>query len=360
MKLHKKVSVWLLVTVLLSGAASASADVTTGRLSRLADNLIAGYLEKNPGAATLAVFPLDADEDLTKQKSGSAVSDILARSFFSNKNFTLIEPGEFNSVLPERDAQTPETAQTNAQVRLGKLMGAKLVLLGSIQKLGKKYQVSVRLVKTETGEVAGAAYEEFPAGAFREDLHIKKDETIGFYSLLDYRFNGNDAATLVNPLDSSTPRSFNSMTLCFGVLYKPVKKLVFNLDTSVIPVYSKARDSLAAGVDYELALGIMSLGAAYANIINERLSYNLGAGLSKVKGTWRDESDVDTSFLENVTITIPYIKAGIEYRPKTRLGLSFALRYDLKKLEIKDRETPSSVLAAYSRLSIQPAITLYF
>ena len=60
----------------------------------------------------------------------------------------------------EQRLQLTGVVDTETAVQLGKILGAKTLLLGNVDKFGGKYHVTARLVETETGEVISVAYEE--------------------------------------------------------------------------------------------------------------------------------------------------------------------------------------------------------
>lgn len=340
--------------VLLCAAGPAFADETTQKISRLADNLIKSYAQKTQEPTTLAVFPLTTDEALAKKRLGAAVSDILARNFFANKTFTLVERAEFDRILAEQKLHASGIIESETQVRLGKMMGAKTILLGNIQKVGGKYQVNTRLVSTESGEVTASAYEEFLVSAFQEDLKINTDETVGVSPFIDFRANSNKTEAISSAYDTSSPKAFNSILGGIGVFYKPAKHVMFTFDAFGGGTYFKTRTSNQAYF-YELTLKGTAFGAAYAGKFSEKLPYSLGGGFSAVAGYWKN-----MPLKKSNTVTVPYIRARIEYKPKQRFGIALALKYDLKKIEIKDRDGAHNTLVEFSQLAIQPAITLYF
>lgn len=180
-------------------------------------------------------------------------------------------------------------------------------------------------------------------------------ETIGFSPFVDLRSNSNNTKVVTSAFDTSTPKSFTSVLLGVSVFYEPVKHVIFNFDAFGGGTYFRTRTS-TSGSTYETTLKGASFGAAYAGGFSENILFRLGGGMSAVSGKWRD-----VPFLRKpITTTTPYLKAGIEYKPKTRFGLSLALRYDLKKIEVKDRGPVPNTLVEFSQLAIQPAITLYF
>ncbi len=354
MKSQTKIGASLLAAMVLFSATSAFADGTTNKLSRLADNLIKSYSQKTQEATTLAVFPLNTDEALAKNNLGQSVSDILARRFFESKSFTLVERSEFNRILSEQKLHASGIVESDTQVRLGKMMGAKTILLGNIQKVGKNYQVNVRLVNVESGEVTAAAYDEFPVSAFQEDLRITTDETVGISPFVDFRSNDNKTKAIVSSYDISAPKAFSSILGGIGVFYKPTGHAMFTFDAFSGSTFFRTRTSDHAYF-YELTLRGSSFGAAYAGKFSEKLPFSLGAGFTAVAGYWNN-----MPLKKSNTVSVPFIRARIEFNPKQRFGLALAVKYDLQKIEVKDRNGAHNTLVEFSQIAIQPAFTLYF
>ncbi|OGR81072.1 MAG: hypothetical protein A2X32_09010 [Elusimicrobia bacterium GWC2_64_44] len=297
---------------------------------------------------------MSTDEALAKKNLGQSVSDILARGFFTNKDFTLVERSEFNRILSEQKLQASGIVESETQVRLGKMMGAKTILLGNIQKVGKNYQVNVRLVNVESGEVTAAAYDEFLVSAFQEDLRITSEETIGVSPFMDIRSNDNKTKTITSAYDTSTPKAFTSVLPGIGVFYRPVKHLMFVFDAFGGGTYFKTRTSNNTYF-YELTLRGTSFGAAYAGGFGEKLPFSLGAGVTGVAGYWKN-----MPLKKSATVAVPYLRARLEFKPTQRFGIALAVKYDLKKIEIKDRDGAHDTLVEFSQLALQPALTLYF
>ena len=113
--------------------------------------------------------------------AGQGVADMLITALVQSGTFNVVERKELNKVLAEQHlgqsgAVTPQTAPA-----VGKLLGADLLVLGSITELGTKDRtvsggatlfgakinsktaraaVDIRLVNTTTGEIIAAATEE--------------------------------------------------------------------------------------------------------------------------------------------------------------------------------------------------------
>jgi len=57
--------------------------VTRNKPNDLSERLITSFTAKTPGKTVIAIFPLNADEKLTKRKVGFAVSEIISREFIN-------------------------------------------------------------------------------------------------------------------------------------------------------------------------------------------------------------------------------------------------------------------------------------
>jgi len=103
----------------------------------------------------LGVFPLEVgDADL-----GRTFSELLAMEFLSH-GYQVVERTRFESLVAEQNYAASKLFDPDYSVRLGKLVGADTIVLGSIQQLdaygfGGHWKVigtvTLRLVDTETG-----------------------------------------------------------------------------------------------------------------------------------------------------------------------------------------------------------------
>ena len=93
-------------------------------------------------------------------------------------------------------------------VHIGKLIGATHVLVGSVDKLVKEYQVNTRIVKVETGEVQFTGYETFPADAFEEEAKsylnlVPSSQVLGIYAMYNYNLGSSPLSkTIPNPINT--------------------------------------------------------------------------------------------------------------------------------------------------------------
>lgn len=179
-------------------------------------------------------------------------------------------------------------------------------------------------------------------------------ETLGISPFVDFRSNDNKTQTITSSYDTSAPKAFNSILPGIGVFYKPGKHVMLTFDTFGGGAYFRTRTSNQVYF-YELTLRGASLGAAYAGAFSEKLPFSLGAGYTAVAGYWKN-----MPLKKSNTVTVPYIRARIEFKPKQRFGIALAVKYDLKKIGVKDRDGAHNTLVEFSQLAVQPALTLYF
>lgn len=75
----------------------------------------------------------------------------------------LIERGQLDLPLKEQDFTHGSRVDPETRARLGRIIGAEVVVLGSFQQAGSVLRASARFVHVETGEVLDTARVEGPA-----------------------------------------------------------------------------------------------------------------------------------------------------------------------------------------------------
>jgi len=111
-------------------------------------------------ARTIAVIPfVNNTGDAWLDSTGAALADIVSARLVGLKGYTLVERQRLAQIAAEaRLAMTGLTDEASA-AQLGKLAGADILALGSYSQAGGKAALSVRLVKSESGEILAVATE---------------------------------------------------------------------------------------------------------------------------------------------------------------------------------------------------------
>lgn len=105
---------------------------------------------KNP----VAVIPfknLGADPGL--DWLGSGIAETMISDLRKAKTYTLVERGQIEIALYEILSQKQTVSEDAAAVRVGRLVGAKSVVVGGYQQAGKALRINARFVEVETGVI---------------------------------------------------------------------------------------------------------------------------------------------------------------------------------------------------------------
>ena len=97
------------------------------------------------------VAVLDFKSILAPSDLGIAVAEILRTELIGVGDYTVIERGMLEEILSEQELQLTGAVDSETAVEIGKLTGAKLVVIGSIVKTGSVYTINSRFIDVETG-----------------------------------------------------------------------------------------------------------------------------------------------------------------------------------------------------------------
>lgn len=115
---------------------------------------------------TVAVMPF---KDLSGQKGavGEALRETVTADLREARGVTVIERGAIDKVLGEQALQAMRAdLDPLSTVKVGKLLGASLLVTGAYQRDATSIRLTARFVKVETGEIVGSAKVDGPAGDF--------------------------------------------------------------------------------------------------------------------------------------------------------------------------------------------------
>lgn len=108
----------------------------------------------------LAVMPLapGAAEGAPQGMAAQAeyLGSQLALAASSSKLFTMVERKDLQKVLDELELQLSGLADEGAAAKVGKLLGAEVLVTGTVFRKGEAYEVFLKLVRVETAEVLSA------------------------------------------------------------------------------------------------------------------------------------------------------------------------------------------------------------
>jgi len=106
---------------------------------------------------TVAVMPF---KDLSGQKGqiGEAIRETVTTDLRDVGGLRVIERGNIDKVLVEQNLQASKAdLDPTSTVKVGKLLGASLIVAGAYQRASSNVRLTARFVKVETGEIIGTA-----------------------------------------------------------------------------------------------------------------------------------------------------------------------------------------------------------
>ncbi len=141
--------------------------------------------------AALAVFPFQADKPLAMKRVNLAISELFSAAILKQGTFKIAERSQFEEILKEQKLALSGAMDSRTAAEVGKLIGAKLLLLGNVVQLGNSYQVTAKLIDAETGEMLGSEIFEIPVKTFDEDagrylVLVPDTQAIGLYLAAGY------------------------------------------------------------------------------------------------------------------------------------------------------------------------------
>ncbi len=323
------------------------ASLVSERLGKVAHDLTDGYVAKRPGieGETLAVFTFRCPPDLEKRQVGYAVAELLMTELAPAGKYKVVERTEMKRVLEEHALSFTGAMDSDSTVRVGKLLGAKLGVMGSVDPLGNQYQVNARLVDLESGEVLATAFQELPRETFEAEAKsylalVPDEQAIGVYLTgglgVGMRHTHTPSTALKNSLGETTTAEVSNpeMSAMFsglGLRYLVLPWLTLDA-TAWLGWYGGALGFIKKGngigsspVPFHVHMDSRAgeFGAYWTRKVGPR--FRALAGLAVVKyGFSIDAGDEWTlsfngqSSAKGVTAVI---RGGVEWRPRGRFGL---------------------------------------
>ena len=108
----------------------------------------------------LAVSILDFTGEDVKPKVLKACFQRLETSLIDSDQFIVIEKSEREEILKEQQIQSSGICDTECVVDIGQLLGAEYLMLGEIIDLSGLYQIDIKIINVEKGDVTEKVTEE--------------------------------------------------------------------------------------------------------------------------------------------------------------------------------------------------------
>ena len=107
---------------------------------------------------TVAVLPFEArGRQAENEQAGKSVADLLFVSLLENGGIDLVERADLDKALNELHLSAVGLTSPESQLQLGRLVGAKILISGSLFETGGKKYVVAKVIGTETSRVLGCS-----------------------------------------------------------------------------------------------------------------------------------------------------------------------------------------------------------
>src|SRR5262245_47795726 len=123
----------------------------------LAFSLLAATADGATTTSTVAVMPF-SDLSSSSGTVGDAIRETVTSDLREVAGLRVIERAKIDQILAEQHLQSSRAdLDPTSSVKVGRLLGASLMVTGAYQKVGPEVRLTARFVKVETGEVVGSA-----------------------------------------------------------------------------------------------------------------------------------------------------------------------------------------------------------
>jgi len=99
-----------------------------------------------------SVAVLDFESMGTEDYLGKAISEIMRTALVSNQNYRVVERAQINKAISEQKFQKSGIIDDKSAVEIGKVLGADLIIVGSVVRIGNAYTINSRMIDVKTGE----------------------------------------------------------------------------------------------------------------------------------------------------------------------------------------------------------------
>jgi len=107
-----------------------------------------------------AVAVLELDPNGVSDSEAKALSDRLRIEIFNVGVFEVMEREKMNRILDEMQFQLNDCTTDECAIEIGRLIGVRKIIAGSISKVGEFFTVSARLIDVETSKIEATAIED--------------------------------------------------------------------------------------------------------------------------------------------------------------------------------------------------------
>jgi hypothetical protein len=132
-------------------------EETLNKLFSMAVSQLIDYstvrIPKGTAAAVLPLSPAQKHLSLNSEYFTEQLLLSFGKDMTFKELFRIVERKDLQSVLEELELQLSDLAEEQGAAKVGELLGAELLIIGKLYSTAKGYELFLKLVRVETGEV---------------------------------------------------------------------------------------------------------------------------------------------------------------------------------------------------------------
>lgn len=109
---------------------------------------------------TLAVLGLDAGSKSIDETTARGVVVFIENAMINVGNVAVVDRRNIDKVVEEQKLQTSALTDETTAVAIGKISGADIIVVGSLNYVGKRYYLNIKLIQVENSEIVGSSIAE--------------------------------------------------------------------------------------------------------------------------------------------------------------------------------------------------------
>ncbi|MDR3019747.1 MAG: hypothetical protein LBU66_02455 [Treponema sp.] len=106
--------------------------------------------------------------DGKKSVLGRYLAEQTSNNLFRNSDLKFVERAQINKVIEEMNFGNSGFVSDSSAVRIGHLLGADAVVLGTLTRVGRRISVAIKVVETESGRILSSGATEIEGEEFIE------------------------------------------------------------------------------------------------------------------------------------------------------------------------------------------------
>ncbi len=128
-------------------------------------------MAEGPGISSPAASPaegqlplitvLDLKVENIAASDAKLIVDLLSSALIKTKKFRVLDRSQRENLLKEIEFSASECADESCQLKLGKMLAADKIVVGSLGKVGGRFILNVKLLKVQSGEAVASSYDVF-------------------------------------------------------------------------------------------------------------------------------------------------------------------------------------------------------